>query len=107
MPSLPDPLAPPEGYGERPAGNGPVTPGNDDGKCDVHEAGPLAFFGVPPVRCARPAVVRVWIACPHEHIGFVDLCPGHQYVTAGLPACGRCKAAGESSVMAILRREPV
>lgn len=100
---LPDPLAPPEGYGAGPATLAGIAHGAGDGLCDVRQPGLPPPF--PPTRCARPAVVRQYIGCPNEHVGFVDLCPSHKDAVNPFTTCGRCKDAGVTSRIAAIKTE--
>lgn len=106
MSALPDPLAPPEGYGTAPAQlrkNGPMVGGADDGRCDVQARGLPPPF--PPQRCGQPAIIRKFIGCAHEHVGYVDLCEAHQHSTNTYTTCGRCAQAGEVSRISVIRTE--
>ena len=105
-----DPLAPPEGYGQR-AGRMPggaqtqlIRPA--DTSCDICQPW---FSGGVPVRCGRKGVLRLVIGCPNEHLGIIDLCAPHK--AEGLmqfPAeCHRCTMAGTPARCTIITRETI
>lgn len=80
-----DPLAPPEGYGSRPADDGP-----DLTRCAMITGPGSGFCGTPP-DCV------IWIGCQDgEHAGPCAYCRSHgQYVITmgGSLTCGQCGAA--------------
>jgi len=83
----PDPLAPPEGYGQ-PLPDAPH--GGDDTSCDLSQSS--LFAGAPGQRCGGPGEERVWFGCENEHVGYVDLCLLHSSSRAGIEpvTCQRC-----------------
>ena len=109
---LPDPLAPPEGYGQQP-GQGIQRDAVrrdahgtqlGDTSCDVQ---PEVLPGLPGGRCGRRGVRRVYFGCINEHVGYSDMCATHeQGALARFPmACRRCNEAGEPGVVKVIRTE--
>lgn len=89
-----DPLAPPPGYGESPAG---ATP--QDTLCDVRPT--------PLTRCGKPRACVMWFGCEREHVGPVDVCGAHQAVVrAASLVCGPCARSGEHRVSTLIREDP-
>lgn len=83
----PDPLAPPEGYGARPGGQGP-----DLSVCSEivdPETGE---------RCSEPPSAVIWIGCTAgEHAGPLAFCGRHArrlLEMAPFLVCGQCQAKG-------------
>lgn len=100
MTERPDPLAPPEGYTVTEIGKF-----LEDTQCDVASA---PFYGLAfETRCTGEGVIRIWFGCPHEHVGFADVCSQHKTeVMLGFPAqCARCASAGTDSRSTIIRRQ--
>jgi hypothetical protein len=100
VPDFTDPLAPPAGY-QHDEDDKPL----DDRQCDVHEA-PSVLLPV-ACRCSGQGALRIWFACPREHMGFADVCARHRYeILAGFPAaCARCAQAREPSRSTIIRKD--
>lgn len=95
MAELPDPLAPPEGYGKRldggaGAGAGSAAEGDFSTCC---QAG-----------CGAAAAVVWTLGCTRaEHVGRFPYCQRHAEETRRvLPRCGRCDRGGVVSAMRIL-----
>jgi len=107
----PDPLAPPQGYGQAGRGSPHARTGDrfttvdvneDDRTCDVRDS---ENFGFSSRKCGKPGILRIWFGCPREHVGFIDACELH--VTSAVNSfpcrCGNCQAAGQHGEHTLLK----
>jgi hypothetical protein len=95
-PERPDPLAEPEGYGQRPGPAGGVI---RDGRCTM---------GAGEGRCPLPKVMTLWYGgegC--EHVGPMDYCDAHgrAVLNAFSHVCGECQEAGRRMPVRLLKAE--
>lgn len=92
----PDPLAPPEGYGQRQRGQPPVQAG---GAPDLSVCSSVADWG--GKHCDHPVSAIVWTGCTAgEHAGPLAYCPCHALlVMRGGLTCGQC--GGRAQVLKV------
>jgi hypothetical protein len=96
---LPDPLAPPEGYGQKPGREA----GGDGSGLDI-----CASMTGPDEHCARPVAEIIHVGClVAEHAGPVAYCAPCAIRFAQMSrytACGQCHDQGRYSHIRVLRR---
>lgn len=85
-----DPLAPPEPPACKPDNTELAI--SDDTSCDI---APRNFTGLSGPRCGKPGVIRFFFGCPHEHIGYADVCAAHQGLDKINWTCHKCGAVAE------------
>jgi len=102
-----DPLAAPQGMRASRPGYGELKPDNTvitvsaDTTCDIAPVGAR-------IRCGKPGTERWFFGCPHEHIGYADVCTGHLFLRGNPWTCDRCrKLTGKTVYAKVMKTEKI